>query len=95
MKAAHDTPKAALVGSVSSLVRSPAQPVGFAVVGLGRAGHFHLASMKACSDLATLRWVIDADVELTKRVADREDCQGSTRIEDALEDPLVDRAAER
>ena len=85
-----DTPKASLVGTVESLVRSPNQRVGFAIVGLGRAGHFHLTSMKAVVDIATLRWVVDADEALAQRVAKHEGCQASTRIEDALNDPLVD-----
>jgi len=89
-KAVADTPKAALVGTVQSLVRSPTQRVGFAIVGLGRAGHFHLSSMKAVVDIAALRWVIDTDEALARKVAEREGCDASTRIEDAINDPLVD-----
>ena len=32
--------------------------VGFAIVGLGRAGHFHLASLKSLGDLAALKCVL-------------------------------------
>lgn len=86
---AADTPKARLVSTVESLIRVPTQRVGFAIVGLGRAGHFHLTSMKAVVDIATLRWVIDADEALARHVGERERCDASTRIEDALNDGSV------
>ena len=81
-----DTPKATLVSSLGSLVSSPSQRVRFAVVGLGRAGHFHMASMKALSDVAELKCVVDKDAALVKRVAEREGCRGSTRLQEALDD---------
>lgn len=82
-----DTPKATLVSTVDSLVH---RRIGFAVVGLGRAGHFHMASMRALSELAELKWVIDVDEALASRVAEREGCRGSTSVTDALEDSSVD-----
>ena len=68
--------KSSLVSKLSTLVASPGDRVGFAIVGLGRAGHFHLTSMKAMSDIAELVWVIDTDAALAARVAEREGCQG-------------------
>jgi len=83
-----DTPKATLVSSVADLVHN--KRVGFAIVGLGRAGHFHMTSMKALSDLATLLWVVDVDETLVEKVASNENCRGSTKLQDALDDPAVD-----
>lgn len=83
-----DTPKATLVSHVSNVVG--AKRVGFAIVGLGRAGHFHMASMKALTDLACLQWVVDSDAALARSVGEREGCRWSTALPDVLNDPLVD-----
>ena len=64
--------------------------VGIAIVGLGRAGQFHLTSAKALSDAVALRWVVDIDEPLVQRVAEREGCKGSTSIDAALADPSVE-----
>ena len=64
--------------------------VGIAIVGLGRAGQFHLTSAKALSDAVALRWVVDIDEPLVQRVAEREGCKGSTSIDAALSDPSVE-----
>ena len=69
---------------------SDSKHVGFAIVGLGRAGHFHLTSMKSMSDSAKLRWVVDTDSDKAAKIAEREGCRATTSIYDALSDPLVD-----
>lgn len=71
-------------------VEKQAAKVGFCIVGLGRAGNFHLASLKSMSDIATLEWVIDADEAKMKAVAEKEGCRGSTDIAEVLKDPKVD-----
>uniref|UniRef100_A0A7S3F8J6 Gfo/Idh/MocA-like oxidoreductase N-terminal domain-containing protein n=1 Tax=Haptolina ericina TaxID=156174 RepID=A0A7S3F8J6_9EUKA len=81
--------KSSLVSKLSTLVASPGERVGFAIVGLGRAGHFHLTSMKAMSDIAELVWVIDTDAALAARVAEREGCQGGGDFGAALADGRV------
>lgn len=64
--------------------------LGVAIIGLGRAGSFHMTSMKAVSDIAVLRWVVDSDEVKVKEVARRESCRGTTDIEEVLKDPSVD-----
>lgn len=63
--------------------------LGFALVGLGRAGSFHRSALRQLPDLAKLLWVIDVDEERTKAIADAECCRGSSDIQDALKDPEV------
>ena len=69
---------------------TPNRRLGFVIVGLGRAGQFHLTSMRAVSDRAVLRWVIDIDEDVARSVSQREECRWSTRFDDAMEDPLVE-----
>ena len=68
-----------------------AQPrtLGYAVVGLGRAGQFHLTSLRALTD-AELRWVVDTNEPLAQEVAARERCQWSATLQPVLDDPRVD-----
>ncbi|CAE8642334.1 unnamed protein product [Polarella glacialis] len=63
--------------------------IGFAIVGLGRAGQFHLASIKMISDIATLEWAIDSDQDKVEKLANQEGCRGGTDIQGALDDPKV------
>lgn len=64
--------------------------VGFVIVGLGRAGTFHLNSLKAMSTVAVLRWVVDIDEERVKVVVEQEGCRGGKDLSEALADPAVD-----
>eukprot|EP00441_Pelagodinium_beii_P014585 CAMPEP_0197660678 /NCGR_PEP_ID=MMETSP1338-20131121/50996_1 /TAXON_ID=43686 ORGANISM="Pelagodinium beii, Strain RCC1491" /NCGR_SAMPLE_ID=MMETSP1338 /ASSEMBLY_ACC=CAM_ASM_000754 /LENGTH=359 /DNA_ID=CAMNT_0043238087 /DNA_START=89 /DNA_END=1168 /DNA_ORIENTATION=+ len=65
------------------------EKVGYAIVGLGRAGNFHLTSLKFLSDSAKLLWVIDSDEAKIVATSQREGCKGSTDVGDALNDPGV------
>jgi len=60
--------------------------LGCCIVGLGRAGHFHLESMKALRELCELRWVIDTDTAKGERIAAEYSCRFSTDVADALAD---------
>lgn len=63
--------------------------IGFAVVGLGRAGHFHLTSLQMLVERAELKWVIDTDETKMKDIAKQYSCKGSKDLGDALKDPGV------
>lgn len=65
------------------------EKVGYAIVGLGRAGNFHLTSMKFLADSAKLVWVVDTDEKKVADIAKREGCLGSTDVEKAINDPTV------
>mmetsp|Transcript_9359 Transcript_9359/g.20460 ORF Transcript_9359/g.20460 Transcript_9359/m.20460 type:complete len:382 (+) Transcript_9359:65-1210(+) len=74
-------------------------PVRFALVGLGRAGHFHLQSMKQLGpSVAKLLYAIDSDQAKADEVAaeygygkdDDDKCQALTDVQPALDDPRVD-----
>ena len=84
------TDKSAILSDRGLGVGTTSERVGIAIVGLGRAGQFHLTSAKALSDAVALRWVIDIDEPLVQRVAEREGCKGSTSIDAALADPSVE-----
>jgi myo-inositol 2-dehydrogenase/D-chiro-inositol 1-dehydrogenase len=59
-----------------------------ALFGLGRAGEFHLRSLRA-SPRARLVRVVDVDADRTARVAAEWECEGTTTATPALEDPQV------
>ena len=64
-------------------------PRKICVVGLGRAGNFHLTSIKLVDSLA-LHSVVDTDAELAANVADQWGCQWSTRLDELLLDEALD-----
>eukprot|EP00747_Dinoflagellata_sp_TGD_P179253 gnl/TRDRNA2_/TRDRNA2_29778_c0_seq1.p1 gnl/TRDRNA2_/TRDRNA2_29778_c0~~gnl/TRDRNA2_/TRDRNA2_29778_c0_seq1.p1 ORF type:complete len:393 (+),score=50.71 gnl/TRDRNA2_/TRDRNA2_29778_c0_seq1:52-1230(+) len=64
--------------------------VQMAIVGLGRAGHFHLNSLRLLpSHVARLRWVMDVNEEICKKVANEYGCKWTTDLGDILKDPDV------
>mmetsp|Transcript_35819 Transcript_35819/g.93773 ORF Transcript_35819/g.93773 Transcript_35819/m.93773 type:complete len:374 (+) Transcript_35819:32-1153(+) len=64
--------------------------VGVAIIGLGRAGHFHLTSIAGCPETAELKWVVDVDLDKAQHIAAEKGCKGTNSIEDVLVDPMVD-----
>ena len=60
---------------------------GVAVIGLGRAGHFHMQSIIDMPGSVRLAWVIDVDTEKAKRIAAEKGCKWSNRLDEALEGP--------
>ena len=64
--------------------------LGLAIIGLGRAGNFHLTSCASLSDSVMLRWVVDANKELADSVAERVRCRATTVVDDVLKDPQVE-----
>mmetsp|Transcript_70822 Transcript_70822/g.191444 ORF Transcript_70822/g.191444 Transcript_70822/m.191444 type:complete len:379 (+) Transcript_70822:80-1216(+) len=63
--------------------------VGVALIGLGRAGHFHMASIAAIPDQAQLRWVVDVDESRAKDIAKQQSCRWASSLAPALADPGV------
>jgi myo-inositol 2-dehydrogenase/D-chiro-inositol 1-dehydrogenase len=63
---------------------------GVALVGLGRSGHFHLTSIRALPAVTRLKWAIDVNEDVAKKVAKDYDCKWSTDLKQALEDAEVD-----
>ena len=61
--------------------------VKVALVGLGRAGHFHMESVLQLPGSVRLAWVIDVDAEKAKRIAAEKGCKWSNRLDEALEGP--------
>ncbi|CAL1168762.1 unnamed protein product [Cladocopium goreaui] len=61
--------------------------VKVALVGLGRAGHFHMESVLQLPGSVRLAWVIDVDTEKAQRIAAEKGCNWSRRLDDALEGP--------
>jgi myo-inositol 2-dehydrogenase / D-chiro-inositol 1-dehydrogenase len=60
-----------------------------ALVGLGRAGRFHIQSLQAISGMR-LAHVIDTDPERAEEVALDQECQWSTNLDAILESPDID-----
>jgi myo-inositol 2-dehydrogenase/D-chiro-inositol 1-dehydrogenase len=60
-----------------------------ALLGLGRAGRFHLQSLRG-SGRARLVHVVDVDAARADEIAADHDCRGSTTPDAALADPQVD-----
>eukprot|EP00927_Polykrikos_kofoidii_P051448 TRINITY_DN45248_c0_g1_i1.p1 TRINITY_DN45248_c0_g1~~TRINITY_DN45248_c0_g1_i1.p1 ORF type:complete len:425 (-),score=54.48 TRINITY_DN45248_c0_g1_i1:151-1284(-) len=81
---------AKLLGESAGITSASApNQVGFAIVGLGRAGSFHRAALHQLPDLARLLWVVDVDEAKVKCVAEAECCRGTTDIQDVVKDPEV------
>jgi len=71
----------------------PSKKVVFCLVGLGRAGSFHLTSLRNLSDRAELKWIIDVNEETLQKTLQpllANGVKGSTKLSDALEDDSVD-----
>ena len=64
-------------------------PRKICVVGLGRAGNFHLTSIERLQGLA-LHSVVDTNAQLAESVADKWGCQWSTRLDELLLDEALD-----
>eukprot|EP00051_Salpingoeca_urceolata_P010175 m.124012 g.124012 ORF g.124012 m.124012 type:complete len:350 (-) comp16611_c0_seq2:170-1219(-) len=63
-------------------------PVTVCLVGLGRAGTFHMQSLDALGNKkARLCYAVDCDEERAKAVAERYNCTALTSLDKALEDP--------
>lgn len=63
--------------------------VGICVIGLGRAGHFHLRSIEQLDQL-TLHSVVDTNAKLAESVAKEAGCAWSTELSGLLEDDSMD-----
>ena len=63
--------------------------INICVVGLGRAGHFHLTSIKQLDSLS-LHSVVDTNEKLAKDVAEQYNCQWSATLPELLEDDALD-----
>lgn len=63
--------------------------MGVAVVGLGRAGAFHLSSLRSMSDQCELHWVVDIDLARAQGIALQQGCRAAARLDEALADPAV------
>jgi len=63
---------------------------GVSLVGLGRSGHFHLASIKNLAELVTLRWCVDTNEQVSAKIAKEFGCKASKTIDESLKDPQVD-----
>ena len=61
--------------------------VKVAVIGLGRAGHFHLQSITDLPQAVKLTWVIDVDKEKAQRIAAERGCNWSDQLDEALKGP--------
>lgn len=65
--------------------------VNVALVGLGRAGTFHMNCLAQCSDEVRLVWAIDINEDaINKAISRFSDCKGSTTLDAVLQDQLVD-----
>ena len=62
-----------------------------ALIGLGRAGHFHLQSMLE-TEAVRLAWVIDTDAAKAQRIAAERRCRWATTLEEALTGPQAVQA---
>jgi len=62
---------------------------GIALLGLGRAGGFHRASLRQ-SENASLVTIFDTDQELAKEIAGKENCRAAQTAEEAIADPEID-----
>ena len=63
-----------------------AEKTRVALVGLGRAGHFHLQSVVQLPHVVQLSWVVDIDEEKARRIAAEQGCRWSTELGEALDD---------
>jgi len=65
------------------------KPFGIAVLGLGRAGTFHLASLRQ-SCAAALVSVFDTNEKLAQETAQQQACRATKSAEESITDPAVD-----
>ncbi len=59
--------------------------LGIALLGLGRAGHFHLASLRQSED-AAVAVVFDVDAETARKVAQKHGCRAAQSAQEAMGD---------
>lgn len=91
----HD--KAELAQELSKTIESaeergehaPVKQLGIALVGLGRSGHFHLASIRSLPEVAKLKWVVDVDLRRAQNIAEENSCKWSGKLDEAVADPEV------
>lgn len=62
--------------------------IGVGLFGLGRAGSFHLESLRLSRE-AELRWVFDIDADKSRSCAQRTGCRAAHSAEEILADPDV------
>ena len=71
-------------------MESASRKLNIALIGLGRAGNFHMNGLAACGDIARLTWAVDVEEEPIVNALKRfEGCKGTTSIDEALADPTV------
>lgn len=63
--------------------------INFCIVGLGRAGNFHLTSIKLLKN-AHLLSVVDTNPTLLQQISESEGCNTYQSIDEALADPKLD-----
>ena len=63
--------------------------INICVVGLGRAGNFHLHSIKLLNQF-DLIYVVDTNEKLAQSVAEEYGCKWSVQLEDVLKDDALD-----
>lgn len=68
----------------------PEKKLTVAIVGLGRAGHVHLRSLASLTTKARITWVVDINAETVARVAAQYECNGTTDLNEALDDTELD-----
>lgn len=64
-------------------------PIKIALLGLGRAGHFHLQSLRLMDD-ARVASVFDIDQSKAQSIAQQHDCLAAETVEQAIQTPGVD-----
>lgn len=65
------------------------KPFNIALIGLGRAGRFHLQSIRTLPQI-DLAHVVDINAEQAKQIGEEFNCASSTNMEAALKDPSID-----
>jgi len=68
----------------------PPRKVNICLVGLGRAGQFHMRSISMLTDKVRLRWVVDVDEAAVQRVCGEYECRGTADLDIPLGDKDVD-----
>lgn len=66
---------------------SKVKPLGIALVGLGRSGQFHLASIRSLPEACQLRWVVDINAKTAERLATEHSCKWTTTLDEPVADP--------
>ncbi len=65
------------------------KPFRIALIGLGRAGQFHLQSLRTLPQIE-LAHVVDVDPEQAARIGSDFNCASSTQMDAALEDDSIE-----